>query len=225
MAKILLTGSKKVSTQATKILQEKNHQIIIQPLFSIQKKSDLYLEISDYKNLQAVLITSPNAVFALEKLVIKKDNLILTVGEKTAKKVKKLGYKNVISANNSAASLLDLALEKLSKNKGVTIYLSGEIITLDLAEKLNEKGFMAKRMIVYKTMEIENFSDKTIDKIRQGDISEVWLYSKNSVIIFHKLAKKHNLLECLDKIKILCLSWKIANFAGEFFSTTGIIEE
>lgn len=197
MAKILLTRPKKLSQEIAKTL---HHQTIIQPLFSVHK---INLPKENFQNLQAVLITSQNAVFALEKLSIKKDILILAVGEKTALALRKLGYQNVICANNSALSLLNLAIQKLSKNNGLVLYLSGSIITLDLAEKLHEQGFEAKKIVVYKTKETEDFSKKTIDEMSNGNISEVWIYSKNSEKIFYKLARKHNLLECLKKIKIL----------------------
>ena len=200
MPKILLTRPLKSSQKIAKNLAHKNISSLVQPLFSIIQVKNLQPET---RFLQAVLITSSAAVFALKKLAINLNILILTVGEKTAAAAKKLGYKNVLAANNSAALLLDLALEKLSANQGLVLYLSGEIITLDLAKELNEKDFLAEKIVVYKTVEKENFSIKTISEIQSGNIAEVWLYSKNSAKIFYKLAGKHNLLECLKELKIL----------------------
>jgi uroporphyrinogen-III synthase len=213
MTKTLLTRLEKFS--------QKNLSSITQPLFSIARIDNLQ---PINQELQAVLITSSAAVFALEKLAIKKDVLVLAVGKKTADEVKKLGYKNVLFANNSAASLLDLALNNV-KNKDLIIYLAGEKITLDLAEKLSKQNFNAQKIVVYKTIEIEKFSGTTIDEIRIGNVGEVWIYSKNSLRIFYKLAQKHNLLECLGEIKILCLSQEIAELAREIgFLKTGIIK-
>ena len=205
-SKILLTRPTKPSQKIAKILAKKNLSSLTQPLFSVIKIKNL-LPIN--RPLQAVLITSSNAIFALKKLDVKKYILILAVGEKTADKIKKIGYKNVIFANNSAASLLELAKEKLSKNNGSVIYLSGEIITLDLAKKLCKQGFEAEKLVVYKAKEVENFLPETVDELRSGNISEVWIYSKNSEKIFYKLAKQHNLLECLVAIKISCPNNKI----------------
>ncbi len=213
MAKTLLTRSEKSS--------QKNLSSITQPLFLISRIDNLQ---PINQELQAVLITSSAAVFALKKLAVKKDVLVLAVGKKTADEVKKLGYKNVLFANNSAASLLDLALNNV-KNKDLIIYLAGEKITLDLAEKLSKQNFNAQKIVVYKTIEIEKFSGTTIDEIKIGNVGEVWIYSKNSLRIFYKLAQKHNLLECLSEIKILCLSQEIAELAREIgFLKTGIIK-
>lgn len=223
MAKILLTRPKKLSQKIAQTLAQKNLSSLIQPLFSIVEIDNLQ-PIS--QELQAVLITSSAAVFALEKLTIQKNVLILAVGKKTALAIEKLGYKNVLVANNSAASLLDLALEKLSKNNNLIIYLAGENITLDLAEKLGEQNFNAQKIIVYKTTAREKFLTTTIDAINNNEVSEVWVYSQNSLKIFYQLAKKHNLLECLSEIKILCLSQKIADLASELgFLKIGIIKE
>jgi uroporphyrinogen-III synthase len=222
MKKILLTRPKKLSKKIAKNLAKKNISSLIQPLFSVSQIK--YLQPVNQK-LQAILITSCSAIFALKKLQIQKDILILAVGNKTALKVKKLGYKDVIFANNSAVLLLNLALEKLSRNSGLILYLSGEKITLNLAEELKNRSFLTQRIVVYKTIECQEFSLETIEEITNKNISEVWIYSKNSLEIFYKLAQKHNLLGCLNKIKILCLSQEIANLANELgFLKTGIIE-
>lgn len=223
MAKILLTRPQEASQKIAQNLAKKNLLSLIQPLFSI-------IQINNFQpinqKIQAVLISSSSAIFALEKLLLKKDILVFAIGEKTALEIKKLGYQNILIANNSAASLLNLALKNLSKSQGLILYLSGEIITLDIAEKLREQNFEAKRIVAYKTKEAASFSTSTIEEIKQEKIGEVWIYSKNSLRIFYKLAKKHNLLECLSRIKILCLTKEISDLAYEMnFLQTGIIKE
>jgi uroporphyrinogen-III synthase len=200
VSKILITRPKNLSEQIAQKLAKKNIESVIQPLFQIVEIDDL-----NPVNLQpqAIIITSSASICALEKLGIRKTIPILSVGEVTSSNLKKIGYNNILSASNSASSLLELSLEKLNKNSGEIIYLSGELITLDLASKLQEKGFKARRIITYTTEEIKEFSLETIDKIKKYEIKEVWLYSKNSTKIFHKLIKKHNLVEYLDKLKIV----------------------
>ncbi|MFT6077803.1 MAG: uroporphyrinogen-III synthase [Myxococcota bacterium] len=218
---ILLTRPQKLSSQIAKDLAKKNILSIIQPLFSIVKIENIQpIKIE----IQAILITSSSAIFALEKMAIKKDTLILVVGKKTAIEVRGLGYSNIYHANNSAASLFDLALAKTSKNNGLVLYLSGKNITLDLADKLQNNGFEARKVIAYETKEAGEFSKKTIDEIKNKNISEIWFYSQNTLRIFHKLLKKHNLLGYLSEVEITCLSVKIAKLAHEMnFLRTKII--
>ncbi|MFT5703388.1 MAG: uroporphyrinogen-III synthase [Rickettsiales bacterium] len=220
MDKILLTRPQKASQVIAKNLATKNITSLIQPLFSIIPSQDLPKIDQD---LQAVLITSGSAIFALEKLAIPKKTLIVAVGKITAEKIKKLGYENILAANKSAALLFDLTIQKTTPKQGSILYLSGEKITVDLTVKLQEKGFLAQRIIVYQTSEIVEFSKEVIEEIRKGNVTQVWIYSENSLIIFHKLAKKHNLLECLSESQILCFSAKIADLANKMnFSKTGI---
>jgi len=226
MGNILLTRPIKLSQNIAKNLSQKNLSSLIQPLFSIIQLDNLQLPS---KKLQAVLITSQNAVFALTSLAIKKNILIIAIGEKTALEVSKLGYKNVLCASNSVISLLNLAKKELTKNNvwdDLVLYLSGEIISLDLAKKLQDLGFAAQRMVVYKTKESIEFLPKTIDEITNGNVSEIWFYSKNTAKIFYQLATKHNLLGYLEQIKILCFSKVIANFAKKIgFLNINIIKE
>lgn len=222
MKKILLTRTKKSSLKSAKILENNKIPYLIQPLFSVNKFKNLQ---PINQKLQAVLITSSEALFALKKLSIKLDTFILTVGDKTAQNVKKLGYKNVWGASNSAASLLNLAIEKLKKENGFIVYLSGEKITMNLSKALQDKGYNTSRIVVYKTIPTNEFSSQTIEEVKNNNISEVWIYSKESLEIFCKLVQKHNLLKYFNQIKISCLSSKIADLAKEkHFSKIGIIK-
>ena len=226
MGKILLTRPQKLSQKIAQDLAKKNLSSLIQPLFSIIKLDNLQLPST---KLQAVIITSQNAVFALQKLGITKDILILAIGNKTALEVNKLGYSNALFANNSATSLFNLAKKTLTKNNAqddLVLYLSGEIITLDLARKLQDLGFLARRMVVYKTKESIKLLPATVDEIANGNVAEIWFYSKRTIEIFYKLAKEHNLLKYLEQIKILCFSKAMANFAKKIgFLNINIIKK
>ncbi len=220
MKKIIITKNKKAYKEIIQNLSNKNlHSIIPQPLFSVIKTTNLKPEINQP---QAVIITSSNAIFALKKLQIENNTLILSVGSKTAERIRKLGYNNVLFVDNSAFLLLNLSKNILIKNQGTIVYLAGEIITLDLAKKLEELGFVSKKIIVYKTKEVRNLLPQNIEEIKNGNVEEVWIYSKNSLMIFYRLVKKYDLLEYLEQTKISCLSQEIANCAKKigFYKTT-----
>jgi uroporphyrinogen-III synthase len=200
MSTILLTRTEELSLPIAQQIKNEGHKAIIQPLFSVSYQENLQ---PANQQIQGVLITSANAIFALEKLKIAKNIQILAVGDVTASKIKNLGYKNVIAAQNSAQSLLELAQEKLQPNLGLILYLSGEIITLNLAERLQKMGSHCQRIVTYRTIERKELSKETIAAIENGDINEIWLYSQNSGKIFAKLAKKHRLERFLEKITTL----------------------
>lgn len=220
--KILVTRPQIDSLKLAKQLKSHNHQTIIQPLFAVKKLPQLSPLTN--QEIQAILISSAHAVFALKKLAIKKSVLILAIGKKTAQTIKDLGYKNVISANNSADSLLKLAIKKLSADNGLVIYLCGEIITLDLTAQLQQKKFLTEKIVVYKTNPTKKLNEETIQAIKNHEIDAALIYSENSALIFYQLLKQHNLLEYLGQIKLLCLSKKILNYTTTLgFSSNGLI--
>jgi len=222
VSKILITRPKKEAKILAKKLENIGFETITESLFSVKKNSPNKL----YKNPGAIIITSANACGFLKKLKLAKNILILCVGENTKSNLMKLGFNNIISANNSAISLYNLAIKKLFAKKSLIIYLSGEIITIDIAKKLKSNGFKAIRIIAYKTVKKTKLSAFLIDQIKNNRINSVTIYSKETASIFYKLLLKHNLLECFTKIKLLCLSKDIALFCNQLgFRKTGLISQ
>lgn len=222
MNKILITRPKKEAKILAKKLENIGFETVIQSLFSIKTNSPQEF----YNNPQAIIITSSNACNFLEKLNLPKNILILSVGENTKNSIMKLGFNNIISASNSADSLYKLALKTLFPNKGLVIYLSGEIITIDIAKKLSKEGFQTIRIIAYKTVRKTKLSNNLINQIKNHKINLVTIYSKETAVIFYKLLLKHNLLEYFTKIKLLCLSKNIALYCKKLgFKKTGLISQ
>jgi uroporphyrinogen-III synthase len=211
-SQIVLTRPRNISNITAETLKEKGYKIIIEPLFFVKPKN-LDHDIFFNKNIQAILISSFNAVFALKKLKAPKQQLILAIGEKTASQIQNLGYQNILIAKNSALSLLKLSEEKLEKNKGEIIYLSGEIITSDLSTLLTKKGFSAKRIVVYETKPRKSLSKQIIKKFKNNNSFQILAYSKNTVSIFYDLLKQDNLLVQCHKMKLLCFSQQISKYA------------
>jgi len=220
---ILITRPKKQAEILSKKLIAKGYKTVIEPLLKIKSNRNIDISEVDPKKILAVLITSNNAVFALSKFNLPEDILIIAVGKNTGDKIKKSGYKNVVCANNSASDLESLASQILMIKKGLVLYLSGNKVTLDLAESLNSKGFKAIRINVYETSEKSELSKNIIHKIRNNSINEILIYSLNTAEIFYNLILKHNLLEYCRDIKLSCLSKKISNYlVSKNFKNVGL---
>ena len=222
MNRILITRPKKEAKILAEKLEKIGFETVIESLFSVRKNSPDQF----YQNPQAIIVTSANACDFFKKLDLAKNTLILCVGENTKNAIIKLGFNNIIPANNSAISLYNLAIKKLSRKKGLIIYLSGKIITVDIAKKLNNKGFEAIRIIAYQTIKKTKLSASLINQIKNNQINSTTIYSKETAAIFHKLLLKHNLLEYFDKIKLLCLSKNIVLYCRQLgFRKTGLISQ
>jgi uroporphyrinogen-III synthase len=218
---ILVTRPRIQSELLAKQLQQKGFNAIIEPLFETQtQKTNIPLKP------QALLITSMNAVNSLLNCNIDKQVKILAVGQKTAHILNQGGFKNVSFASGSSSSLRDLALDVLSPEEGVVVYLAGSIVTLDLSEELTKSGFNSQRITSYTISESKILSKNTISKIKNRHIDKVLIYSKNTASIFHKLLDKHNLLEYCQSMKLLCFSDRISDFCLEIgFKRIGDIGE
>lgn len=213
----LITRDYEKSIKLAQAFKDKGLSTIIFPLFRLSTNkisffSKIIFKINSH-NI-AFAISSSNAIPYLDQVQLNKNIRIFAIGEKTAKNLEESGYKNVKFAENSVISLLELVKNYVSKKDSI-IYLSGEIITLDLATELEKQGFNAKRIVAYKILEEENFSEEIIEKIKNNQITQAVIYSKNTLNIFYKLLSKHNLLEYCKEIKLLCLSNEIIDYSSE----------
>jgi len=200
MKNILITRSQFNPQAIPHDFTKDDYRFFFEPLFTIEK---LPIEKISEK-VSAVIITSANACFALEDSKIGKATKIFTVGAKTADRIKKIGFQNVvISPNNSAASLLDF----LKKEPGQILYFRGSKISFDFAAKLKN----LREIIAYKTHAVENFSAD----FKKIPYDEVIIFSKNSCEIFCDLISRHNLLEYFSRSQIICPSDEILKKARE----------
>lgn len=214
MKNILITKSKNRSQDLAEFLSKNNYQIFYQSLFSIQKKipQNLFLPEHNFQKPIIVILSSANSIYVLKKLHIHKNSQIFVVGNPTAKKLHRLGYKNVFYPNiMSGKNLFELIKSQLKPCE--IYYFHGEKISFDFTKNLKNEGFNIKNFIVYKTKEIKVFSKDFLDNLKKYYINEVLIFSINSLEIFEKLIKKNNLLEYFNSKNIICLSSKIAENA------------
>lgn len=233
---------------AQEIRETKPHyDIIIEPVFTIERINDplfSYLEQNpkiekisrDYDQKYAIIITSNNAVFALDNNLISRNTIIFTISKKIAKSLQEIGYHNiVISEEENARSLLSL-LQKLfsniqQNNQNINIYdldinyrffyFRGSEITIDfrviLANFCDIKPI--EDVLSYKIIAKQDFSCSFKNIINQylsqnhKDIDFlIPIFSINSGRIFHQLLVKNNFFNYFRNQKLLCISNNIKDF-------------
>lgn len=199
MKNIVITRPQEQSKALANYIERQNHKAICEPIFVVENLHFL-LEKNDFS---ALIITSINARDALEKIAPAKEIKIFTIGKKLAQSLQEKGFYNLEIAENAK----NLA-QKIANFEGKILYLRGEKITFDFAEKFN---FVSEK-IVYKIIANPSFSAGFLDFCSQNSIHEVLIFSKNSADIFINLAKKHDLLEFFFQSKIVCLSEKIRQY-------------
>ncbi len=182
------------------------------PLLRIDKVN--YNE-TDLLSLRGIIFTSANAVKFLDVKKIDKNLLCFCVGNATEKKARAVGFQNVISAEGNVENLKELILQNFDQKDGKMIYVSGEIISVDLDQQLLKEGYNIKRIINYKTNHNENFNDKFVKQLKLNMPDAVYVYSQNSALSFLKFIKLYQSESLWMNTNLMCIGEKTSVILNE----------
>lgn len=224
---VLIIRPKDQAAEVANYLKNSGFEVFIEPTFVVQKSiepdADSLAKIFQ-KKIAAIILTSANAdktaLQVISDLNLDKNIKIFAVGKKTAKTFVDLGYKNILFSEEKSAESLERKIlsdkEIISqKSEEVLLYFCGEIITLDFQARLAELNVKLEKIISYKILEKEKFSEEFLTISKKSNFDFTLIYSKNSLKHFFELLKKHNLFESFQGRQILCLSAKILSLARD----------
>lgn len=173
-----------------------------------------FFPIPTLSNPQALLITSKNAIRALEGREDLKHLPLYAVGDKTAELAQHMGFAKVLSASGTTEELLKCVRERAGQNNGILYHLSGEIIKGDMVDTLRQIGFQAERHVVYRIQDAVNLPTALCAKLKTHTISHVIFCSPRTTITFTKLLKESRLENVTCSMTALCLSQEVAEKAA-----------
>ena len=209
---ILFTRTLEDSTEMILKFQSLGHKVSHLPLLNINEIKYESINFSDYKG---IIFTSANAVKFLDLKKIDKKILCFCVGSATEKKTKSLGFQNVISASGSVENLKELILQNFDKKNGNLIYISGETISINLDEQLVKEGYNVKRVINYRTNNVQKFNEKFVDDLRLNIPDIVYIYSQNSASSFLNFIKVCQLESMWMDTNLMCIGEKTSSILNE----------
>ncbi len=192
--------------------QSLGHQISHLPLLKIDKVDYEYINFLDYK---AIIFTSTNAVKFLDLKIIDKNLLCFCVGNATEKKARSVGFQNVIAAEGNVENLKELIMQNFDKKNGKLIYVSGEIISIDLDKQLIELGYSIKRIVNYRTNHNENFDENFVEVLKANKPDIVYVYSQNSALSFLKFIKIYQSENLWMDTNLMCIGEKTSSILNE----------
>ena len=192
--------------------QSLGHRISHLPLLKIDKVDYEPINFLDYK---AIIFTSTNAVKFLDLKIIDKNLLCFCVGNATEEKARSVGFQNVIAAEGNVENLKELILQNFDKKKGKLIYVSGEIISIDLDKQLIELGYSMKRIINYRTNHNEKFDENFVEKLKINKPDIVYVYSQNSALSFLKFIKAYQSENLWMDTNLMCIGEKTSSILNE----------
>ncbi len=209
---ILLTRPIEDCSEMISKFQSLGHQISHLPLLSVNKVNYGEINFSDYKG---IIFTSANAVKFLDLKKIEKKMLCFCVGSATEKKARSVGFQNVIAAGGNVENLKELILQNFDKKEGKLIYISGEIVSVDLDHQLEEEGYNIKRVINYRASPIEKFDERFIDELKFKIPDIVYIYSQNSASSFLNIIKIYQLESLWMNTNLMCIGEKTSTILNE----------
>ncbi len=178
-------------------------------------------------NIDAIIISSQNALYVLNNRFLNKDIKIFTVGKNTAQKILNLGYKNVFFPTKyGAEELLQIILSKynLLKNQHL-VYLHGSAITLDFSKILLAKNIKVTSFLAYNTSFSDFFSDSLQQFLDVDNFNKIFIFSSNALVAFFHKMQNNRLQNNLINSNIYCISNKVASQAKSYgFKKVGTFE-
>ncbi len=188
------------------------HQVSHLPLLNVIKVNYENINFDEYNG---IIFTSSNAIKFLDLKKINKKMLCFCVGNVTENKARKAGFQNVIAAEGNVENLKELILQNFDKKKGKLIYISGEIISMNLDQQLFNEGYKIKRLVNYKTDQNKNFDEKFVENLKLKIPDLVYIYSQNSASSFLNFLKIYHLENLWMNTNLMCMGEKTSTILNE----------
>lgn len=207
---LLLTRPTSDDDPLPELLRAHGHTVLQDPLLRIDFLSPPAI---DATNLQAIAVTSSNALRAIQRssALPRLSRLpVFAVGAATTAAARGLGFSDVRTGEGAAADLLLKLTGGLSPDAGALLYLRGEHIAVDLAPGLISTGFTVRSEIVYRAVPAKSFAAETIAGFVRGRLDGVVLMSPRTAETYADLAETAGLAGELAHITHFCLSRRIA---------------
>ena len=135
---ILLTRPLEDCSELIIRFKKLGHIVSHMPLLKIEKKN---YDDSFLNNSRGIIFTSANAIKFLDIKNIDKNIKCFCVGLQTEKKAKSIGFQNIICAEGNVRNLKELIMQNFETHEGNLVYVSGEIISMDLDLQLINEGY------------------------------------------------------------------------------------
>ncbi len=209
---ILLTRPLEDCSEMILKFQSLGHQVSHLPLIRIEKVN--YEEIN-FSKYGGIVFTSANAVKFLNTERLDKNIKCFCVGNATESKARSVGFQNSISAEGNVENLKELIIQSYESRNKELLYISGEIISVDLDQQLLNEGFRVKRIINYRIDHNQKFDDKFVNELKLSMPDMVYVYSQNSASSFLNFIKIYQTENLWMNTNLMCIGEKTSSILNE----------
>jgi uroporphyrinogen-III synthase len=192
--------------------QSLGHQVSHLPLINIEKVNYDKLNLSEFGG---IIFTSANAVKYLNIEKLNKKIICFCVGNATEKKARSVGFQNTISAEGNVSNLKELILQNYNSKDAKLLYVSGELISVDLDQQLIKEGYNIKRIINYRVNHNQKFDENFIRTLKANMPDMVYVYSQNSASSFLNFIKIYQSESLWMNTNLMCIGEKTSSILNE----------
>ena len=186
------------------LLVRNNINVIIEPIYKI---APIKFKPINFKEYQALLITSVNTIKTLEENICKEDiQKIKTycVGKITEKYALEHGFNCVKTNAKSGETLANEVIKRVKDNNKKILIIGAKNLAYDPIPKFEDAQISTERIIVYKKIPNKKLSYTCSKLLTNEDVSNVVIYSPETANLFLRLLKNYE----TKNINALCLGIK-----------------
>ena len=186
------------------LLVKNNINVIIEPIYRI---APIKFKPIDFKEYQALLVTSVNTVKILEKNHCKEElqkTKTYCVGKVTEKYALKAGFNCIKTNAKSGETLADEVIKKVKSNNKKILIVGAKKLAYDPILKFKHANISTKRIVVYKKIPYEKLSQDCSRLLTDEMVSNVVIYSPETATLFLRLLKSYE----TKNINVVCLGIK-----------------
>ena len=209
---ILLTRPLEDCSEMIVKFKSLGHQVSHLPLLNVE---EVIHDKINFQDFNGIIFTSANAVKFLNHDEINKTIKCFCVGSATEKKARSLGFQNTIAAEGNVANLKELILQNHDSKDKKLLYISGEIVSVDLDHQLSKEGYNIKRVINYRTSHNQKFNDEFVKELKLKIPDMVYVYSQNSALSLLNFIKMHQSESLWMNTNLMCIGEKTSSILNE----------
>ncbi len=178
-------------------------EAIIEPLLEIHYRDE---PAPSFAGVQAILVTSTNAVRALARLTDERSVPLFAVGDASAERARDEGFARVESAGGTVADLAALARDRLRPADGHLLHVAGSILAGDLAGLLCAQGFAVERAVLYEARPAAGLGAQCVRALNAGIVDFALFFSPRTARVFALLADRAGVADRLGSVTAISIS-------------------
>ena len=188
------------------------HQVSHLPLLNIEKINHEQINFFEYGG---IVFTSANAIKFLDLKNLDKNIMCFCVGDSTEKKARNVGFQNTIAAEGNVSNLKELIFQNYEIKNKPLLYVSGEIISVNLDQQLLNEGFNVKRIINYRVRHNQKFDESFIKELKRNIPDIIYIYSQNSASSLLNFIKSYRIENKWMDTNLMCIGEKTSAILNE----------